>query len=212
MCGPRGVGVLYGKKELLGNTPHEENGNFNVIEPTFLGGGTVSDVSDDTYSLLEPPERFEAGIQNYPGQIASGVAIRYLQQIGMERIIEHETKLNTFLTEELMRRYGDTGWFRIFGSQDAKQRSSILTFEVKRPNAVGIAEDLSNRNNIMIRDGVFCAHAFFNRQFGQGWTRPKSHNEHRMVYRVSLYFYNTIEECGIFLETLDEIFKERSYI
>jgi selenocysteine lyase/cysteine desulfurase len=64
----------------------------------------------------------------------------------------------------------------------------------------------------MIRDGVFCAHSYFNAQFGQGWTRPKSHSEHRMVYRVSFYFYNTIQECRIFLETLDEIFKERSYI
>ena len=88
----------------------------------------------------------------------------------------------------------------------------ILTFEVKRPNAVGIAEELSEKSNIMIRDGVFCAHSYFNEQFGQGWTRPKSHSEHRMVYRVSFYFYNTIEECRIFLETLDEIFKERSYI
>ena len=95
---------------------------------------------------------------------------------------------------------------------DAQQRGGILTFEVKRPNAVGIAEDLSNKNNIMIRDGVFCAHAYFNQQFGQGWTRPKSHSEHRMVYRVSLYFYNTIRECAVFLETLDAIFKERSYI
>ena len=97
-------------------------------------------------------------------------------------------------------------------ARNAAQRGSILTFEVKRPNAVGISEELSNKNNVMIRDGVFCAHAYFNEQFGQGWTRPKSHSEHRMVYRVSLYFYNTIKECQIFLETLDEIFKERSYI
>jgi cysteine desulfurase/selenocysteine lyase len=212
MCGPRGVGVLYGKQELLGSTPHEEDKNINVIEPVFLGGGTVNDTTYDTYSLLEPPERFEAGIQNYPGQIASGTAIQYLQHIGMERITANENKLNNFLTEELINRYGNSGWFRILGPQDAQQRGGILTFEVTRPNAVGIAEDLSNKNNIMIRDGVFCAHAYFNNEFGQGWTRPKSHSEHRMVYRVSLYFYNTMEECRIFLETLDEIFKERSYI
>lgn len=64
----------------------------------------------------------------------------------------------------------------------------------------------------MIRDGVFCAHSYFNERFGHGWIRPRSHREHRMVYRVSLYFYNTLRECDVFLETLDEIFRERSYI
>ena len=111
-----------------------------------------------------------------------------------------------------MNRYGSTGWFRILGPSDAVQRGGILTFEVKRPNAVGIADELNEKSNIMIRDGVFCAHSYFNEQFGQGWTRPKTHSEHRMVYRVSLYFYNTLEECRTFLETLDEIFKDRSYI
>ncbi len=211
MCGPRGVGVLYGKKELLGGTTYEIN-NPDAIEPVLLGGGTVADVTYKEYSLLEPPQRFEAGIQNYPGHIASGAAIQYLRQIGMEHIAAHEIRLNTYLTAELLRRYGDTGWFRILGPQDAAQRGGILTFEVHRPNAVGIAAELSEKNNIMIRDGIFCAHAYFNAQFGEGWTRPESHSGHRMVYRVSLYFYNTIEECRIFLETLDEIFKERSYV
>ena len=204
--------MLYGKKELLGRTEHEEDETGDVIEPVFLGGGSVSDTTYQSYSLLEPPERFEAGIQNYPGQIASGAAINYLQQIGMDRITAHEQMLNRYLTEELMSRYENTGWFRIIGPPDAMQRGGILTFEVKRPNAVGIAEELSGKNNIMIRDGVFCAHSYFNERFGQDWTRPRSHSEHRMVYRVSFYFYNTIDECRIFLETLEEIFKERSYI
>ena len=212
MCGPRGVGVLYGKKELLGRSQHEAGGMDDIIEPVFLGGGTVGDTTYQSYSLVEPPERFEAGIQNYPGQIASGAAVNYLQQVGMDRITAHEQMLNKFLTEELMKRYGSSGWFRILGPQDAAQRGGILTFEVQRPNAVGIAEELSDQSNVMIRDGVFCAHSYFNARFGRGWTRPKSHSEHRMVYRVSFYFYNTIGECRIFLETLDKIFKERSYI
>jgi cysteine desulfurase / selenocysteine lyase len=87
-----------------------------------------------------------------------------------------------------------------------------LTFEVKRPNAVRIAEELSNKSNIMIRGGAFCVHSCFNRQFGTGWVLPRAHSEHRMVYRVSFYLYNTIEECRIFLDTLDEIFRERSYV
>jgi cysteine desulfurase / selenocysteine lyase len=212
MCGPRGVGVLYGKRELLGRSPHEEDETGDVIEPAILGGGTVSDTTYHSYSLLETPERFEAGIQNYPGQIASGAAIQYLQKMGMDRITAHENKLNGYLTGELLSRYGSTEWFRILGPRDVAQRGGILTFEVKRPNAVGIAKALNDKSNIMIRDGVLCVHSYFNGQFGQGWTHPKSHSEHRMIYRVSFYFYNTIEECRVFLETLDEIFKERSYI
>ncbi|KAF1085249.1 putative cysteine desulfurase [Sporotomaculum syntrophicum] len=212
MCGPRGVGVLYGKKELLGQQPHEEDEIEQVLAPVIQGGGTVADATYHDYTLMLPPDRFEAGIQDYPALIASGAAVQYLQQLGLDRIRDHETSLNHFLTEELLNRYGDTGWFRIVGPQDAAQRGGILTFEVKRPNAPGLAADLSEKNNVMIRDGVFCVHAYFNEKFGPQWTRPIAHSEHRMVYRVSCYFYNTMEECRVFLETLDEIFKERGYI
>jgi cysteine desulfurase / selenocysteine lyase len=212
MCGPRGVGVLYGRKDLLGWNPREEKRAGHTLQPVILGGGTVADATYHSYNLLPPPASFEAGIQNYPAQIASAVAVQYVRQVGIDRISAHEARLNHFLTEELMNRYGNTGWFRILGPQDAAQRGAILTFEVKRPNAVRIAEELSEKSNVMIRDGAFCAHSYFNKQFGQGWAFPKSHSEHRMVYRVSFYLYNTVEECRIFLETLDEIFRERSYI
>ncbi len=212
MCGPRGVGVLYGKQVYLGQALHEEDDTGDVIEPVVLGGGTVGDTTYQSYSLLEPPERFEVGIQNYPGQIAAGTAVDYLLQIGMDKISNHMNRLNDFLTKELLKRYGDTGWFRILGPKDANQRGGILTFEIKRPNAVGIAEELSDRSNIMIRDGVFCVHSYLNYKYGEGWLRPKLPSEHRMTYRVSLYFYNTLEECRIFLDTLNSIFEERSYI
>jgi cysteine desulfurase/selenocysteine lyase len=212
MCGPRGVGVLYGKKELLGQTPQDQGDRGDAVEPVILGGGTAMDTTYGSYSLLSAPERFEAGIQNYPGLIASGTTIQYLRQIGMDRILAHEQGLNRFLTGELLNRYGDTGWFRILGPCDAEQRGGILTFEVQRPNAVGIAGELNAKSNIMIRDGVFCVHSYFNDRFGPGWTRPRSHREHRMVYRISFYLYNTRQECERFVETLDEIFRERGYV
>ncbi len=67
MCGPRGVGVLYGKKDLLGNLREGGETWNDEIEPTVLGGGTVFDSTYDSYSLLETPHRFEAGTCNYPG-------------------------------------------------------------------------------------------------------------------------------------------------
>ncbi|OGN90568.1 MAG: hypothetical protein A2Z70_03835 [Chloroflexi bacterium RBG_13_48_17] len=211
MCGPRGVGVLYGKEELLGHG-RQEDGAEGCIEPAMLGGGTIRDSTYHSYELLGPPERFELGLQNYSGQIAAAAAVKYVQQIGMDRISIHESQLNSFLTEQLLNRYGDTGWFRIFGPLEAKQRGGILTFDVKRPNALGIAEELDAKSNVMLRDSVFCVHSYFNKLFGQGWTQPRLPAEHRMTYRVSLYFYNTIEECHVFLDTLNEIFEERSYL
>lgn len=212
LCGPKGVGVLYGKRELLGSEPCEEDEPAAVISPSFLGGGTVRDSSYTSYSLLEPPERFETGVQNYAGQIASGTAVEYLLGIGFENICEHVHRLNAFLTGQLLKRYGSAGWFRILGPQDPALRGSILTFEVKRPNAVGIAEVLSEKSNIMIRDGAFCVHSYLNHIYGQGWMLPRKPSEHKMTYRISLYFYNTEAECNVLLDTLDAVFRERSYI
>jgi cysteine desulfurase / selenocysteine lyase len=210
MCGPRGVGVLYAKKELLGHNSGLRT--EDSIEPAILGGGTVKDATYQAYGLLDAPEAFEAGIQNYAGQIASGAAIRFLQQVGMDRITAHEYKLNRFMTEEILGRYGADGWLQLVGPRDPANRGGILTFEVERPNAIGIAGELDRKRNIMIRDGVFCVHSYFNGLYGPGWMHPRSHRDHRMMYRVSFYLYNTIDECRIFLETLDTIFKERCYI
>ena len=211
MCGPRGIGVLYAKKELLRHGT-QETARGDMLEPSILGGGTVGDSTYESYNLLNAPESFEAGIQDYAGQIAAGTAMEYLQSIGMEKIYAHESGLNNFLTKRLLGQYGDTGWFRILGPQDAAQRGGILTFEVKRPNAVRITEELNAKSRIMIRDGVFCCHSYFNDRLGLNWMRPRPPSEHRMTYRISLYFYNTIDECKIFLETLQTIFRERSYI
>jgi cysteine desulfurase/selenocysteine lyase len=212
MCGPKGVGILYGRQQLLGQAAHESDDPDDAIAPAMLGGGTVGDTTYKTYSLLEPPERFEVGIQDYPGQIASGTAIEYLQKTGIKKISEYTNSLNSFLTGQLLNLYGERDWFKILGPADAKKRGGILAFKIRRPNAVGIAEELSDRQNIMIRDGVFCVHSYFNHKYGQGWMRPKIPSEHRMTYRISLYFYNTQEECRIFLDTLHDIFEERSYI
>ncbi len=212
MCGPKGVGVLYGKEKLLGYQATGENNEADVISPVMLGGDTVSDATYESYTLVGSPARFEMGVQNYPGQIAAGAAVEYLQKIDIDNINAHVNCLVQYLAEQLLDRYGHTGWFRILGALEPSQRSGILTFEVKRPNAFGIADELNERGNIMIRDGAFCLHSYLNREFGQGWARPRLPEEHRMVYRVSLYFYNTLAECRLFLDTLHNILKERSYL
>ncbi len=212
MCGPRGVGVLYGKKELLGKASDAWESGIGIIEPIILGGGTVEDTTYDSYHLLDEPERFEAGIQNYAGLIAGGAVIDYLQDIGMDLISQSVRDLNSYLTQQFLQKFGELEWIKIIGPVNSYDRGGILTFEVRRPNAVGIASELDLKNNIMIRDGVFCVNSFFNDRFGLNWRHPKSYRDHRMIYRVSLYFYNTVGDCDIFLQTLEEIFQERSYI
>ncbi len=212
MCGPRGIGVLYGKREMLGRAEREEDETADAILPFMLGGETINDATYDDYTLLPPPQRFEVGLQDYPGHIAAGEAVKYLLSVGMDKIGEHEERLNAHLTGNLLKRYGDGGWFKIIGPTEAARRGGILTFEVRRPNAVGIADELSEKANVMIRDGLFCVHSYLNYVYGQGWTKPRLPSEQRMTYRVSLYFYNTISECNVFLDTLHEIFKERCYV
>ena len=208
MCGPKGVGILYARSELLGN----RSGNRDMLEPVILGGGTVKDASYSDYSLLDSPESFEAGVQDYPGQIAAGIAADYISSIGFRRIQEQQKLLNQYLNDQLVSRYGATGWFKILGPQDPAKRGGILTFDVKRPNAVGISDELNKTGNIMLRDGAFCVHSYLNHILGQGWSEPRLPSQHRMVYRVSLYFYNTLDECRLFIDSLDNIFRERGYI
>lgn len=211
MCGPRGIGVLYAKSELIGRELGKEKTEYDFIESVIVGGGTVRNTTYNSYEPKIGIGGFEAGIQDYAGIIASGVAARYLQQIGIDRIAVHEELLNSYLSRKLLDRYGETGWFTIIGPEEASLRGGILTFVIQRPNAIGISKELSDKNNIMIRDGVFCVHSYFNQQFGSNWIRPRSPREQRMIYRISFYLYNTISECDIFLDTLDVIINERSY-
>jgi cysteine desulfurase/selenocysteine lyase len=90
MCGPTGVGVLYGKYDLLSS-----------LKPYVVGGSTVKSSTYDEIEFLPPPEKFEAGLQNYAGIIGSGTAVEYLMDIGMDEIEEHDIKLNSIMTREL---------------------------------------------------------------------------------------------------------------
>jgi cysteine desulfurase/selenocysteine lyase len=83
MCGPTGMGVLYGKYDLLKD-----------MEPLIVGGTTVKSTTYDEFNFVNPPQRFEAGLQNYAGIIGAGAAIEYLKKVGMDNIEEHEHRLN----------------------------------------------------------------------------------------------------------------------
>jgi len=113
MLGPTGIGVLYGKLELL-----------KKLSPFILGGGTVNNSFYDDYQLLEPPQKFEAGIQNYSGILGLGAAVDYLEKIGFEKIKEQDELLNSYITEQ----FKQFPEIKIIGPADPKERGEYSCF------------------------------------------------------------------------------------
>jgi len=180
MLGPSGIGALYGKYHLL-----------EKLEPFLVGGETVEHSTYETHKLLPPPEKFEAGLQNYAGIIGFGKAVEYLEKIGFDNIAKQEYKLNKFITKEI----SNIPEIEVIGPPDPAKRGSIISFYIKGISAHQIALILDETANIMIRSGQHCTHSWFS-----------SHGIPNAA-RASLYFYNTVEEAQVFVENLKEIIK-----
>lgn len=180
MLGPTGTGVLYGKYELLEN-----------MEPFLVGGDTVEYSTYTDYKLLPPPEKFEAGLQDYAGIIGLGEAVKYLERIGMENIAKQEHQLNEYITKRLLEIPG----IKIIGPADSSLRSGIVSFYHEKIDSHQIAVMLEEMSNVMIRSGQFCVHSWFDA------------HKIKNSARVSLYFYNTLEEAETFVDTLNKIIK-----
>ncbi|VVB93984.1 Cysteine desulfurase [uncultured archaeon] len=178
MAGPTGMGVLYGKQHLL-----------SELAPFIVGGDTVSDTTYDGAKFLPPPEKFEAGLQNYAGIIGSGAAVDYLNNIGLSDIEEHEKRLNTIITKGIK----DMPGLKIIGPQEPGMRGGIIAFTVELPkggDAHDIALVLDETENIEVRSGAFCVHSWFN------------YRKCEAAVRASLYLYNTEEEARKFIDVL----------
>jgi cysteine desulfurase/selenocysteine lyase len=178
MAGPTGMGVLYGKHHLL-----EE------ITPFIVGGDTVSDSTYDGAKFLPPPEKFEAGLQNYAGIIGSGAAVDYISSVGLSNIEEHEKRINIIITKGIK----DLPGLKIIGPQEPSKRGGIISFTVELPkggDAHDIALVLDETENIEVRSGAFCVHSWFN------------YRKCDAAVRASLYMYNTEDEAKKFIDTL----------
>lgn len=172
MLGPTGVGVLYGKKELL-----EE------LEPINLGGGMNESFDTvDTVYLKGLPTRLEAGTPNIAGVIGLGEAVRYINKIGMDKIHERELHLRDYLIEKLM----PLSHVDII---NLEADSGILAFNVDGIFSQDVAYYL-NKYNVCVRAGNHCAKILKN---ATGVTN---------TLRVSLFFYNTEKEIDEFVELL----------
>lgn len=182
MLGPSGIGVLYGKFDLL-----------KELKPFMVGGDTVRNTTYTTADFLLPPEKFEAGLQNYAGAIGLAAACEYLDEIGLENIEKHEIELNKMITEGISSISG----LHIIGPQQAELRGGIISFTIDGLDMHYIAQLLDKMANIAVRSGQHCVHSWF--------------NAHKLPgsVRASLYLYNTTEEAKVFIETLKKIAKLR---
>jgi cysteine desulfurase/selenocysteine lyase len=175
MYGPNGVGVLYGKKELLNKMPPYQGGGEMISEVSFAG---------TTYNEL--PYKFEAGTPNISGVIAFGAAIDYLQNIGLETIAIRESELLNYATSELLKING----MRIYGTQPEK--SGVISFNVEGVHFFDLGTML-DKFGIAVRTGHHCADPLMDHFGIQG------------TVRISFAFYNTLEEIDRFIEALKKV-------
>ncbi len=182
MLGPTGTGVLYVKKE-----------NYEKLKPFMVGGETVEWSSYDSHKFLEPPERFEAGLQNYAGEIGLAAAAEYLNSVGRDRIGKHEQELTKQMHEGL----SSIGGIKIIGVQKPELRGSITSFSVNGMKHHDVAMLLDQNSNIMVRSGQHCIHSWFKARSIDG------------SVRASLYLYNTKEEVGVLIQEIKKIIKLR---
>ncbi len=180
MLGPSGIGVLYGKQQLLDN-----------LEPFLVGGDTVESSTYDSHIFLPSPEKFEAGLQDYAGIIGLGEAVRYLNNISVDAIQKQELELNTFITSEITK----NPRLKILGPKDPAYRSGIISFTVEGADVHQVALMLDSSAGIMIRSGQHCVHSWFNARNIKG------------SVRASLYFYNTLKEAEQFVISLDKVLR-----
>lgn len=178
MLGPSGIGVLFGRRDLL-----EE------MRPFLRGGAMNKEVHKESYRAESLPGKFEAGTPNIEGVIGLGAAVEYLEKIGMEHIEAHSRNL----TRAALKALGSIKRIRIYGPLDPEQRSASITFELPGLEAHGLAKVLSNRYAIMVRSGFHCAQPL--------------HEALRIkpTVRASYYLYNTLEEIESLSMALDQI-------
>ena len=172
--GPTGVGILWGKSELLGELP-----------PFLTGGSMVISVTMESATWAEAPQKFEAGVPNMAQAVGLGAALNYLSNIGMDAIAEHERSLTGYALEKLLQIPG----LRIVGPQDNVDRGAALSFTIKdiHPHDVGQYVD---SQGVAVRTGHHCA-----------WPLTKIMNVPATT-RASFYLYNDEQDVDALAEAL----------
>jgi cysteine desulfurase/selenocysteine lyase len=177
MCGPAGVGALWGKMALLESIP------------PFLGGGNmIADVRLDGFTTASVPAKFEAGTPPIVDVIGFGAAVEYLESIGMVDIRRHEMELTRYAIDTLKARYGDD--ITIHGPDNVEVRGGVLSFAFRDIHPHDVSQVLDERN-VCVRAGHHCAKPLM-RLLGANATA-----------RASLYVYNDRSDVDALADALD---------
>ena len=176
MLGPTGIGVLYGKEEIL-----------NQMNPIEFGGEMIDFVYEQEATWKELPWKFEAGTPNMAGAIGLAAAVEYLEKIGMDAIEAHEQELIAYVFPKLQAIDGLT----IYGSQDLAQRSGVIAFNLGdlHPHDLATALDYEG---VAVRAGHHCAQPLL------------QYLDVPATARASFYIYNTKADCDKLVDALQK--------
>lgn len=174
MLGPTGIGVLYGKEEIL-----------NQMNPIEFGGEMIDFVYEQEATWKELPWKFEAGTPNIAGAIALGAAVDYISNLGMENVHAYEQELVDYVLPKLQAIEGLT----VYGPEDPSQHAGVIAFNIDglHPHDVATALDYEG---VAVRAGHHCAQPLIN------------HLGISSTVRASFYIYNTKEDCDKLVEAI----------
>jgi len=173
LCGPTGIGFLYGKKNLL-----------EKLTPLMGGGEMISDVTFEKTTYAELPHKFEAGTPNISGAIAFGYALDYINKIGLDNIYNYENELLNYATQSLKKIEG----LKIYG--DTNNKTSVISFNIENLHPYDIGSIL-DKFGIAVRTGQHCAQPIMDHFLISG------------TVRVSLSFINTKKEIDKLIEAIN---------
>ncbi len=179
MCGPSGMGGLWGRYDLL-----------DGLRTIQSGGQTVQSSTYTEATWAKPPARFEGGLGNFSGMMATGAAIDYLAGLDMNAVHEHEVNLNRIMTDGVK----DLNGLSIIGPEDPSQRGGICSLLMDELPAHDVALLLDEAAGVMVRSGQHCVHS---------WFADRGHPQGSL--RASAYLYNNEEDVRRFVDTLTEI-------
>ncbi len=174
MLGPTGVGILWGRKELL-----------ESMNPYRYGGGMISTVSEESSTWADLPDRLEGGTPNIADVIGFGAAIDYINKVGIDNIREHEVELSNYALKELKKING----LYILGSTDAEKRTGLVSFHVDGMHSHDIAAIL-NTKGVAVRSGHHCAMPLHTKLNVSSSTR------------ASYYLYNTKKDIDALISAI----------
>ena len=181
LLGPVGTGFLYCNKEVA-----------EKLSPMNLGGGTVSDVTEDNFTLAPVPSRFEGGTQNISGIIGLGAAVDYINKIGISKIEKYGEKLTKMMYNGIK----EIENAAVYGHPE--NIYDMVGFNISGVNCHDVAKILDEQSNICVRSGMHCAIPAM-RQIGA--------YEFGGTVRASIHYYNTEEEIQTLIDILDEVSK-----